>query len=506
MPTIPPTLRTKTYTLASRSAGPFEVGFRLFEATALAVYVNGLATTAYAVSATFLNGYDDAATITFAAAQTSGALIQMDGAMVPARKDDYLNGPQLESLVNIEMERLWAVISESRMLLKRAVLGLSDVGAGDAADAGGRRIKNLAAPVENNNALRLIDQQNVVAGGGNVPSPTGGQTGYLLRASGAGVFGWSTRVSIIGSALEAIRPITPAADKAVYFTSASAAALMDVTPFAKTILDDANRGAVRTTLGLGPLAAATQTIATSFPTNPDSTTIPTSQAVGSFSLGGGTLNFRREEFFAGTAIPAANLLTAAAIGAGTLATPTVPATNSVTPWGLSRGLGLRSSTTANSGYAISFPSIIAYSDGEIRFRCRLAIDSGLGTALIGLHDTLTSAAPTRGFFFELQIGASGLVARDGAGTSLATAALASGDNLILEILYNDVADTVRLVATRLDRLSRVWTPTTLIDVTVSTPTWISGNAFAPAVVATSPGTTAVNLLALYSRAFGVRNT
>lgn len=51
------------------------------------------------------------------------------------------------------------------------------------------------------------------------------------------------------ASLEAIRALTPAADRVAYFTSASAAALMTVTSFARTLLDDTTNTNARTTLG-----------------------------------------------------------------------------------------------------------------------------------------------------------------------------------------------------------------------------------------------------------------
>lgn len=257
MATVSPLPRTNIITLASPSAGPWLVGFRLFEAAALRVYINGALTTDYTVSANFVDGYDDNATITSGTTLASSTEIQIDGFMAPQRQDDYLNGPNLVDEMNIELGRVWATLSENRMLLKRAVLGLKEIGAGDAADAGGRRIKNIAAPTETNDALRAVDVQNILVGGGNVPAPLVGQIGYLLQATGTGTFGWISRADPLGAALEAIRGLTPASDRAMYFTGTSTAALMTVTAFARTLLDDVDQAAMRATLGVPQAGAIT---------------------------------------------------------------------------------------------------------------------------------------------------------------------------------------------------------------------------------------------------------
>jgi len=97
-------------------------------------------------------------------------------------------------------------------------------------------------------------------------------TGLFTRTSGGSITARSIAVSGTGisvtdgdasagnptlslsNALAAVGGLTPTADSFAYFTGATTAALATVTTFARSILDDVDAAAARTTLGLGTIA------------------------------------------------------------------------------------------------------------------------------------------------------------------------------------------------------------------------------------------------------------
>lgn len=112
MATLPNTPRTQTITLASATAGPFDITLRLFSDD-LRVTVNDLETGAYTLSTTYADGYDDDATITFDAALEIGDVVVIDPVLPPARDVNYSpTEPGLTAKLNIELVRIWSVLQQ----------------------------------------------------------------------------------------------------------------------------------------------------------------------------------------------------------------------------------------------------------------------------------------------------------------------------------------------------------------------------------------------------------
>lgn len=123
MATVANTTRITTITPAVLSAGPFLVGFRLFEADAIDVYVDGdrLEDTDFTVIATFSDGFDDGASVLLDTAVVSQE-IRIEGAMRPERGFDYIpTDPSIIQKINVELGRLWATTIELRREASRSL-------------------------------------------------------------------------------------------------------------------------------------------------------------------------------------------------------------------------------------------------------------------------------------------------------------------------------------------------------------------------------------------------
>lgn len=138
MVTLAQSPRSTTSTLGSASAGPFNVGFRLFDTDELQVYVNDSPRTDWTLSSNFVDGYDDSATITFDSALSAGDVLVIDGFMKADREEDYPNGgPSLVSRMNTELARHAAMLQELQRDIQRTVriLGMEAAAVGLTADA-----------------------------------------------------------------------------------------------------------------------------------------------------------------------------------------------------------------------------------------------------------------------------------------------------------------------------------------------------------------------------------
>ena len=128
MATVAKNTRSTTIVTGSTTAGPFSLGFRLFDTDGIKVYVGGVKRTDWTLSATFVDGYCDTATITFTTAISTGSTIIIDCALTPWRSADLVNGDQnIVYYQNIELGRMWSALAEVRRDVDRSVRGFSAI-------------------------------------------------------------------------------------------------------------------------------------------------------------------------------------------------------------------------------------------------------------------------------------------------------------------------------------------------------------------------------------------
>ena len=143
MVTVAKTPRVTTIVPSVQSAGPFFIGFRLFDRDAVDVYLDGARATGFTVGATFSGGFDDNATITLNSPVAAGTVIRIDGSMRSGRASGYQpTDPSVIQKINVELGRIWASLLELRRDANRALRGpmevpVSDLGQGRALIATG---------------------------------------------------------------------------------------------------------------------------------------------------------------------------------------------------------------------------------------------------------------------------------------------------------------------------------------------------------------------------------
>jgi len=131
-------------------------------------------------------------------------------------------------------------------------------------DMNSQRIINLAAPVNNTDAVRLIDIQDLTgpAGPAGPPGPTGSGTGDMLRSNNlSDLTNITTARTNLGAQasstnLTSLAGLTGAADKVAMFTGVGTLALFDAPAFGRSLLAATTAAASRTLLGLTSIATA----------------------------------------------------------------------------------------------------------------------------------------------------------------------------------------------------------------------------------------------------------
>lgn len=126
MATVAQGTRETLITLASATAGPFDLGFRLFDDDTIDVFVNGVRNEDWTLSSSYANGYDDAATITFDAALEIGDEIVIQSNLTAGRAADYSAGdPRLADKMNVELARLWSSVADIQRNVARTLRGFA---------------------------------------------------------------------------------------------------------------------------------------------------------------------------------------------------------------------------------------------------------------------------------------------------------------------------------------------------------------------------------------------
>ena len=96
------------------------------------------------------------------------------------------------------------------------------------------------------------------AGLAAAPTTSATLNGRFQISTGSSTF-YADGAALLKAPLTAINGLTPAADRIAYYTSASAGAMTALTSFGRSLIDDVDAAAARTTLGLGTAATSAAT-------------------------------------------------------------------------------------------------------------------------------------------------------------------------------------------------------------------------------------------------------
>lgn len=128
MATVAKNTRSTTSTVAVSTAGPFSVGFRLFDDDALNVYVNDVQRADFTITSNYMEGYDDTASITFDSALSISDTLRIEGWLSPGRAADLVNGDEnLVAKMNVELARIWSSLIEVQREASRSLRSFTEM-------------------------------------------------------------------------------------------------------------------------------------------------------------------------------------------------------------------------------------------------------------------------------------------------------------------------------------------------------------------------------------------
>ena len=110
-----------------------------------------------------------------------------------------------------------------------------------------------------NNATAPLTRVSISDSAGGFAAPTTAATINGRWQVGTSTTFYAGGSALLGAPLTAINSLTPAADRLAYYTGASSAALATLTAFGRSLIDDVDATAARTTLGLGTAATSAST-------------------------------------------------------------------------------------------------------------------------------------------------------------------------------------------------------------------------------------------------------
>lgn len=121
MATLPSHPRLTRIIPAADSLGPFDVGFRIFDPSALRVHVGTVLRTDYTVTGSFTNGYSDDARITFGTLIPGQSVLTIESRLPVERPLDFVPSDKgLTRKLNLELARLTSMVGDVRRDVDRS--------------------------------------------------------------------------------------------------------------------------------------------------------------------------------------------------------------------------------------------------------------------------------------------------------------------------------------------------------------------------------------------------